>query len=97
MLSVPDCLFVRQMRGLSLDLSAAFDTHDHFILQERFKLIFGVRGVALGWFASFYSDRRHSVVDVSVPSPFVYGLPQGSLLGPILFTLYFPASVACNF
>ena len=84
-------------RLVSLDLSAAFDTHDHSILQERFTVTFGVRGVALGWFASYFNDRRHSVVDVSAPSPFVYGVPQGSLLGPVLFTLYFPASVACKF
>ena len=46
-------------------------------------MTFRVRGAALGWFASYFNDRRHSVVDVSAPSPFVYGVPQGSFFGDL--------------
>ena len=65
---------------------------DHSILLETLKVTFGVRGVALGRFASYVHDRSQSVIVdgiASVPSPFVYGVPQGSVLGPvfIVFTL----------
>ena len=64
---------------------------DHSILLETLKVTFGVRGVALGRFASYVHDRSQSVtVDgiVSAPSPLVHGVPQGSVLGPVLLTQY---------
>ena len=74
---------------LVLDLPAAFDTLDHDILLK--DSTFGITGQALKWFSSYLSDRHQSVaVDNfrSHPLPLKYGVPQGSVLGPVLFTAY---------
>ena len=74
-----------------LDLSAAFDTLDHAILLRRLESTFGISGLALSWFESYLSDRTQSVVVdglMSTPTPLVFGVPQGSVLGPVLFTMY---------
>ena len=74
-----------------LDLCAAFDTLDHAILLRRLESTFGISEVALSWFESYLSDRTQSVVVdglMSTPVPLVFGVPQGSVLGPVLFTLY---------
>ena len=74
-----------------LDLSAAFDTIDHAILLKRLELTFGISDIALKWFTSYLSDRKQSVLIEGVMSdatPLLYGVPQGSVLGPVLFTLY---------
>ena len=73
-----------------LDLSSAFDTIDHNILLKRLNLEFGIRGTALDWVRSYLTDRSHTVVindTSSAPVELECGVPQGSVLGPILFTL----------
>ena len=74
-----------------LDLTAAFDTVDHAVLLSRLKNYVGIHGTALKWFTSYLSSRTFSVMvaDLSSPSaPLSCGVPQGSILGPILFSLY---------
>ena len=74
-----------------LDLSAAFDTIDHTILTNRLEKRFGIIDDALKWFISYSQSRSQSVTinsATSPPKPLSTGVPQGSVLGPILFTLY---------
>ena len=76
---------------LLLDLPAAFDTLDHQILLSRLNSVFGIQSTALQWFHSYLSDRYQSTSinnSSSSPSQLMYGVPQGSVLGPILFVLY---------
>ena len=74
-----------------LDFSAAFDTVDHGILLRRLESRFGIRGKALEWMESYVTGRHQAVlIDGYVSShvPLRYGVAQGSVLGPIVFTLY---------
>ena len=74
-----------------LDLSAAFDTVDHAILLDRLRITFGVRDAALNWFRSYLSGRLQFVRccgSTSGTADVVCGVPQGSVLGPILFIMY---------
>ena len=71
--------------------SAAFDTIDHNILLNRLSYSFGISGTVFKWFISYLTSRTQSVSvgDLnSSPLPLKNGVPQGSVLGPILFTLY---------
>eukprot|EP00112_Aurelia_sp_Birch-Aquarium-sp1_P014365 Seg3097.1 transcript_id=Seg3097.1/GoldUCD/mRNA.D3Y31 product="putative RNA-directed DNA polymerase from transposon X-element" pseudo=true protein_id=Seg3097.1/GoldUCD/D3Y31 len=74
-----------------LDLSAAFDTVNHDVLLKRLKERCGVQGEALKWFESYLTDRFQMVKLKEITSKRVAlhcGLPQGSVLGPLLFLVY---------
>ena len=71
-----------------LDMSAAFDTVDHYILLQRLD---GTGGEVLKWFFAYLSGRAQTVHINGTSSPEIplkYGVPQGSVLGPILFVFY---------
>ena len=74
-----------------LDLSAAFDTIDHKILLSRLSSFYGLSNTALNLIAFYLLDRTQSVSIQShstPPSAIFTGIPQGSVLGPLLFSLY---------
>ena len=76
---------------LALDISAAFDTIDFGVLADRLKVDFGIDGVALEWLLSFLIGRTQYVgvgSSHSTPVACLSGVPQGSVLGPLLFSLY---------
>ena len=74
-----------------LDLSSAFDTIDHNILIKRLAFSYGINEKALQWIQSFLIGRSQSVIThagISQVSTLKWGVPQGSVLGPLLFILY---------
>ena len=74
-----------------LDLSAAFDTIDHKTLLNILGTRLGITGTVLKWFHSYLTERTQAVVINGIESELVrllFGVPQGSVLGPILFTIY---------
>jgi len=76
---------------VSLELSAAFDTIDHCTLLNRLENSFGVTGLELSWIRSYLSNRSQCVAVGTSQSNFVplnTGVPQGSVVGPLLFSLY---------
>ena len=76
---------------LLLDLSAAFDTVNHTTLLRRLERLYGVTGTSLDWFKSYLTGRTASVSVGGLTSTLVdlcIGVPQGSILGPILFICY---------
>ncbi len=74
-----------------LDLTAAFDPVDHAVLIDRLEHCVGIIGSALEWFKSYFFYRSFSVKFGEYTSSNIVlscGVPQGSILAPILFSLY---------
>ena len=76
--------------GIFLDFQKALDTVDHQILLDKL-YVYGIRGFILDWFSSYLHDRKQFVYYnkcASQKSTIHCGVPQGSILGPLLFLLY---------
>ena len=74
-----------------INTNSAFYTIDHTILVHRLHTDFGFTDTVLQWFSSYLTDRTHCVSLSNHCSAFTHvhsGVPQGSVLGPMLFTMY---------
>ena len=74
-----------------LDLSAAFDTVNHTILRTVMEHYFGLKDTAFQWLSSYVSNRQFSVkigCSFSQTHTINFSVPQGSILGPVLFSCY---------
>ena len=96
LLSIKNYIHLSLFRGeatalVLLDLSATFDTIDHSTLLSCLLDWFGVGGSALKWFSSYLTEHYQSVKIGSTLSDLqklLFGVPQGSVLSPLLFSLY---------
>jgi retron-type reverse transcriptase len=75
-----------------LDVRKAFDSINHEILIDKMRNFFGVTGNQLRWFESYLNNMQSSTMSykrtIIEPKKIICGVPQGSILGPLLFLLY---------
>jgi len=77
--------------SIFLDLSKAFDTVNHDILLQKLQFYFGIRRVPLQLFSNYLLNRKQYVINRNTKSSLKNiscGVPQGSVLGPLLFIMY---------
>ena len=76
--------------GVFIDLSKAFEAVDHQILIKKLHY-YGIDGTALKWFKSYFSNKKQHISSQDVSEnclDIIWGIPQGSLLGPLIFLVY---------
>ena len=76
---------------LLLDLSAAFDTISHKLLLKKLRSLYGITDTAIDWLQSYLQGRSFTVTvknGTSDECQLEIGVPQGSILGPLLFIMY---------